>query len=159
MRKVIVFSFWFFSSVFFVPSVFAHCEIPCGIYEDTLRVRMIEEDILTVEKAMKMIVDLSQQNPQNFNQIVRWVNNKEHHADDIRHIVTQYFMTQRVKPVDKIDVRYADYTNQLTLLHQMMVYSMKAKQTTDLANVEKLRSLLGDFKTAYFGQQEKEHKH
>jgi len=120
---------------------------------------MIEEDITTVEKAMKMIVDLSQQTPQNFNQIVRWVNNKEHHADDIRHIVTQYFMTQRVKPTDKTDAKYTDYVNQLTLLHQMMVYSMKAKQTTDLANVEKLRSLVSDFKTAYFGQQEKEHKH
>ncbi|MBI4530354.1 MAG: superoxide dismutase [Candidatus Latescibacteria bacterium] len=160
MRKILILSLWFFSSlVFFASSVFAHCEIPCGIYEDTLRVRMIEEDITTVEKAMKMIVDLSQQTPQNFNQIVRWVNNKEHHADDIRHIVTQYFMTQRVKPTDKTDAKYADYVNQLALLHQMMVYSMKAKQTTDLANVEKLRSLLSDFKTAYFGQQEKEHKH
>jgi nickel superoxide dismutase len=37
----------------------------------------------------------------------------------------------------------------------MLVYAMKAKQTTDLSNVEKLRSLLKEFKTAYLG----EHKH
>jgi len=34
---------------------------------------------------------------------------------------------------------------------------MRAKQTTDLANVEKLRSLLKEFREAYFGPEEKEH--
>jgi hypothetical protein len=34
----------------------------------------------------------------------------------------------------------------------MMFYAMKSKQTTDLANVEKLRSLLADFQVAYFGE-------
>jgi hypothetical protein len=34
---------------------------------------------------------------------------------------------------------------------------MKAKQTTDLANVEKLRSLLKEFHEAYFGPEDIEH--
>jgi nickel superoxide dismutase len=45
------------------------------------------------------------------------------------------------------------------LLHQMLVYAMRAKQTTDLANVEKMRSLLQDFHTAYFGKEEAKHDH
>jgi len=34
----------------------------------------------------------------------------------------------------------------------MLVYTMKTKQTTDLANVEKLRSLLAKFQDVYFGK-------
>ena len=29
--------------------------------------------------------------------------NKEEHANQLQHIVTQYFMTQRIKPVDQKD--------------------------------------------------------
>ena len=50
---------------------------------------------------------------------------------------------------------YAAYLEKLTLLHQMLSYAMKAKQTTDRANVEKLRVLLTKFKNAYFDN----HKH
>jgi nickel superoxide dismutase len=113
---------------------------------------MIAENITTIEKSMKQIVELSKQDDQNLNQIVRWVQNKEKHADDISHIVTQYFMTQRLKPVDKKDSEaYKEYVSKLTLLHEMLIYAMKSKQTTDLANVEKLRSLLASFRTAYLG--------
>jgi hypothetical protein len=34
---------------------------------------------------------------------------------------------------------------------------MKTKQTTDLTNVEKLRSLLNDFRGAYLGEHTKSH--
>jgi len=69
------------------------------------------------------------------------------------HIITYYFMAQRVKPADKDDVyAYNEYVKKVTLLHEMLVYSMKAKQTTDLANVEKLRSLLKEFHQAYSGK-------
>ncbi|PLX11209.1 MAG: superoxide dismutase, partial [Marinilabiliales bacterium] len=40
---------------------FAHCEIPCGIYEDTIRIELIKEHIITIEKSMKMIHELSQE--------------------------------------------------------------------------------------------------
>ncbi|MEE8359335.1 MAG: superoxide dismutase [Ni], partial [Candidatus Omnitrophota bacterium] len=46
------------------------------------------------------------------------------------------------------------YIEQLTLLHEILVYAMKAKQTTDLANVEKLRSLLGQFREAYLDSED-----
>jgi nickel superoxide dismutase len=129
----------------------AHCEIPCGIYDDEARANMIAEHITTIEKSMNQIAALSAETPLNHNQITRWIQNKENHADELQHIATQYFMTQRVKPADKEDTEaYAAYTKKLTLLHQIVVYAMKAKQTTDLANVEKLRSLLTEFKKAYF---------
>ena len=129
-------------------ALWGHCEIPCGIYGDELRFSMIEENIQTVEKSMKMIAELSGDSA-NANQVARWVNNKEKHADDIREIVTQYFLTQRIKlPSPEIEAQEA-YRNKLALLHQMLVYAMKCKQTTDTANAGKLRELAQEFRQAY----------
>ena len=141
-------------------TVFSHCEIPCGIYDDRMRISMIAEDITTLEKSMKLIVTLSTQKEENFNQIVRWIQNKEDHANKIAHGITQYFMTQRLKPAGQEgSEEHRDYLVKLTLLHEMLIYAMKAKQTTDLANVEKLRTLLDKFEKVYFGDQEKGHAH
>ena len=128
--------------------LWAHCEIPCGIYGDELRFSMIGENIATVEKSMKMIAELSGDSA-NANQVARWVNNKEKHADHIREIVTQYFLTQRIKlPSPETEAQEA-YKNKLALLHQMLVYAMKCKQTTDTANADKLRELAQEFRQAY----------
>jgi nickel superoxide dismutase len=123
---------------------YAHCEIPCGIYDDEMRIKIINEHIVTVEKSMKQIIELEKEEHHNSNQLVRWIMNKEHHADEIQEIVTQYFMTQRIK----LDME--NYEKQLGLLHQMLIYSMKCKQTTDLTNVTKLKGIVNDFKALYF---------
>ena len=36
----------------------AHCEIPCGIYGDSVRIALIYEHITTVEKSMKMKLNI-----------------------------------------------------------------------------------------------------
>ena len=132
-------------------AVFSHCEIPCGIYNDEMRFTMIEEHITTIEKATKEIEHLSGHQPINFNQIVRWVTNKEKHAEEIQHIVSQYFLTQRVKLVEKGDDKaHKMRMEHLSLCHEILVYTMKTKQTTDLLNVEKLKTAGKAFKDSYF---------
>ena len=132
---------------------YSHCQIPCGIYNDQMRFDTIAEHITTIEKSMKLITELSGQNKPNMNQVVRWVQNKEEHADEISHIVSYYFMAQRVKlPAEGDTKAQNQYVKKLTLLHRMLVYSMKAKQTTDLANVEQLKSSLNEFHKVYFGE-------
>jgi len=121
----------------------AHCEIPCGIYDDAARIKLIAEHITTIENSMKQISAIEKQKSLNHNQLVRWISNKEKHADEIQTIVSQYFMTQRIKPDSK------DYLGKLKLLHQMLIYAMKCKQTIDIENAEKLRVLLADFQEAY----------
>ena len=143
--------------VFFTSSAFAHCQIPCGIYTDDMRIKMISEDLDTIEKSMKQITELSGQEDVNYNQLVRWITNKDEHATKIQDIVNAYFLTQRIQPVDPSDAGYKDYLNKLELLHHMLVYAMKCKQTVDLENVEKLRSILVAFDKAYFGPDEKDH--
>ena len=131
----------------------SHCQIPCGIYGDETRFETIAEDIATVEKSMKQIVELSAQSKPDMNQVVRWVRNKDDHADKIAHTVTYYFMAQRVKIPPKGDAKaHQMYLKKLTLLHEMLVYAMKAKQTTDSANITRLQSLLAEFHEVYYGK-------
>ncbi len=127
------------------PQAVAHCEIPCGIYDDETRARLIAEHAQTIEKSMKQTMALSKENPINYNQVVRWIYNKEEHAKQVQHIVTQYFMTQRIKPDAK------NYTAKVTVLHKMLLAAMKCKQTNDLQHVQTLRSLLKEFEVLYFG--------
>ena len=134
----------------------SHCEIPCGIYDDSMRYDMLSEHITTIEKSMSKITELSAAGDKNYNQLVRWVVNKENHADKFMAIVTQYFLTQRVKPTAaETGEAYDDYVKHLTYFHEMLVYAMKCKQTVDKAHIEKLRELVKNSKDLYF----KEHKH
>jgi nickel superoxide dismutase len=133
----------------------AHCQIPCGIYNDELRVQLMEEDITTIEKSMTQIVALGAATPIDYNQLVRWVMNKEEHAQKLQDIVTAYFMAQRIKPAaDPTDTAaMKDYVNKLTLLHAIQIHAMKAKQSTDLAEIATLRDLVAQFRKAYFGEE------
>lgn len=150
MKKIIL----IFCMLVFCPVlVFPHCQIPCGIYDDNMRLDMIEEDILTVEKSMKLIRELSKEEKKDYNQIVRWVNNKDTHADKISETISYYFMAQRVVPVGAEDKKeYSLYIKKVELLHKLIYYSMKAKQTTDLSYVEKMRLILKEFRGVYSQQ-------
>ncbi len=150
--KKILYSILFFVLLFTArPLIYSHCEVPCGIYNDEMRFTMMSEHILTIEKAMQQIMLLSKESPQNMNQIVRWVTNKEKHAEDLQHIISQYFLTQRIKSPESEGKQAAEtYVQKLTLCHQILVYAMKAKQTTDMENVERLKSTVAQFKKSYF---------
>lgn len=161
INKKLIFGGVFVSAVVFGSLAYSHCQIPCGIYDDEGRFNTMAEHITTIEKSMKMIETLSNEDKPNMNQIVRWVNNKEAHADELSNIVTYYFMAQRIKIVSEGEPQeYKKYVKKLTLLHEMLFYAMKAKQTTDTENVEKLKSLLNQFHESYYGKAaEAEHKH
>jgi len=158
MKKIFSLVFLFLLFLVFRSVVFSHCEVPCGIYNDEMRFKMLEEHIQTIEKAMNQIMELSKESPQNMNQIVRWIMNKEKHAEDMQHIISQYFLTQRIKNTEADDEEAkSSYIKKLTICHQILVYAMKAKQSTDLENIKHLKSAVEQFKTVYF--EPKEHSH
>lgn len=142
--------------VCFTASVFPHCQVPCGIYDDEARFKMLEEDIATIEKAIKQVEELSEAEEKNFNQLVRWINTKEKHASHIIDTATEYFILQRVDIAgeEKKD-EYNGYISRLKALHGLSVYAMKAKQSTDLANVERMKGFLRDFKSLYVKNEKK----
>jgi nickel superoxide dismutase len=137
---------------------FAHCEIPCGIYGDRTRMELLLEHTVTIEKSMTEINRLAGAHAAlDFNQATRWVENKEDHASEVQHLVTQYFMTQRVKPIaDGADGRDR-YLTQLTSLHEALIAAMKCKQTVDVKNVEALRGSLTRFSESYFTPEDLAH--
>ena len=160
MKKWVSYLLCFFLMAASSPFLFSHCEVPCGIYNDQLRLAMIEEHIMTIEKAITQIIALSAENPQNMNQIVRWIMNKEHHAEEIQHIISQYFLTQRLKPADKEDSdNYPKLIQNLQHCHEILVLAMKTKQSTDLENVEALKQSVKNFSAFYFGKTEEPHTH
>jgi nickel superoxide dismutase len=149
MRRI---RFWAVAALVLLSPQFAfgHCEIPCGIYGDDGRFDSILENITTIEKSMKMINELSAEPGKNVNQLVRWVNNKEAHADQIREIVSQYFLAQRIKaPAAGNDAAEKAYHAELVTLHQMIQTAMKCKQTSDVANAKKLHDLTHAFQEQY----------
>jgi nickel superoxide dismutase len=140
------------------PLIHAHCQIPCGIYDDHMRFSMLREHITTIEKSMNQIMELSTDPGKNINQLVRWVNNKDQHADEFSEIISYYFLAQRIKIADPADVQnFVDYQNKLVTLHQLIFYAMKAKQTTELDHVKKLTELVDNFEKMYFSPEDLEH--
>ena len=132
-----------------VNTVSAHCEVPCGIYGDSIRVALLFEHVQTIEKGMKQIEMLSSNKADNYNQLVRWVVNKEEHACEIQEIATQYFLFQRVKIADGKKPS-SHNAKLLDSIHKICVYAMQAKQSTDTAITEKLRNEIDRFSHLYF---------
>ncbi len=134
----------------------AHCQIPCGVYDDTMRIKMIEEHTLTILKSMNYI-DANQGDLLNQNQVTRWIISKEQHAQEIQDIVSEYFLTQRIKLKDDSKENQDLYHAQLTALHNVMVDAMKCKQTTDTKNTTSLLENLDRFVNLYFDDHGKKH--
>lgn len=121
------------------PVASAHCQVPCGIYDDAARIARLKEDAATIAKATKSINELAgKADAQSLNQATRWIMTKEDHASSIIEIVSEYFLTQKVKPVAKGAEGYDAYLASLADHHAVMVAAMKTKQNTDPAVVADL---------------------
>lgn len=129
--------------------VYAHCQVPCGIYDDHARVMMMLEDAATTEKALVEMEKLSgKKDLQSQNQMVRWIVNKEKHAENIIATISDYFLTQRVKESQK------DYEKRLVNHHRVITGAMKVKQSTNMEDVKKLKKDIEALRVYY-----PEHKH
>ncbi|MBN2449535.1 MAG: superoxide dismutase [Lentisphaeria bacterium] len=139
-------------------AVYAHCQVPCGIFDDPVRFALLNEHTVTIEKAMKQIEELSADPKANANQITRWVLTKEEHAAQFTDIVTDYFLAQRIKAPGEGDKAAREkYIRQLELAHGMIVTVMKCRQTTDTSLPKALRSMVHDFEVLYTGKHDHQH--
>lgn len=130
-------------SLGFASSAAAHCQVPCGIYDDDNVIGAMHTDWVTIDKAAKQIDELSKDPAANAHQLTRWINNKESHAQSLQETVLNYFLAQRLKTDDP------KYDEKLKLCHAVIVTAMKCKQSTDEANVKKLHKLLHQFEEAF----------
>lgn len=130
-----------------------HCQVPCGIFGDQMRFEGMLEDTKTIAKAITQIEEfaagLAEGPPaaKNMNQMVRWVNNKESHAQNIQDVMSAYFFAQRIKSDHK------DYTAQLATAHKVIVCAMKCKQDASGPTAEALKESILNFYRAYEGKE------
>lgn len=121
----------------------AHCQIPCGIFDDPARIALLMEDAKTIGKSVTEINALAgSHDAEGQNQLVRWINNKEAHASNIMEQISEYFMAQRIKPVAEGEEGYEAYLKKLADHHAVMVAAMKTKQQADLESVESLKATI-----------------
>ena len=133
-------------SILAIQSANAHCQVPCGIYGDELKFGELEQHVETIIKASTKITELAAKaelSAQDQQQIARWVSNKESHASKIVDETANYFLAQRIKPGAE------HYAEKIELLHHIIVYSMKSKQTTDGKAVKILAEKIAAFKALY----------
>ncbi len=122
----------------------SHCQVPCGIYDDAARVKGILEDAATVAKATKLLAELAgKTDAQSQNQMVRWVVNKDQHAQKIISTISDYFLTQRVKPGQE------DYLERLAKHHAVIIAAMNAKQNADVKYAQALQDSVRALRSYY----------
>ncbi len=126
------------------PRVWAHCQVPCGIFDDNMKLMSLIQDADTVIKAVTEIQKLEgKTDAQSVQQMVRWVNNKESHAQAIISSITDYYLTQRVKASQD------DYQERLVKHHTAMVAAMKAKQSAGPEAAQALKDALAALEVYY----------
>ena len=80
-----------------------------------------------------------------------WIQTKEDHSNNIQNILCDYFLIQRVKKSK------TNYTEQLTLIHQILISAMKCKQTLENKHIENGINHLNLFSKAYLDKHGIEH--
>jgi len=138
------------------PAPVFHCQVPCGIYGDKLRIDLMLEDAATIEKAMGQIAALETDAGLDKNQLVRWIMTKEEHAQNLQDQVAAYWLAQRVKAPAEGQSKDT-YHAQLEHLHAMTVAAMKCKQTIETGHVARLRELAEGFSATYFSAEDMAH--
>ena len=134
------------ATLFVSTTLRAHCQLPCGIYGDELKFIELEQHIETIHKAgaqIRSIASKDSLSAQEQQQIVRWTTNKEDHAQKIIDEVANYFLAQRIA------LEADHYEEKIELLHHIILFAMKSKQSTESEPPKILSTKLSMLKELY----------
>lgn len=125
----------------------AHCEIPCGIYDDEAKFDELDLDVKTIKRSIEGIAE-----SKSMHDTARWVTNKENHAQKIQDAMAVYFLAQRIKaPASDAEAKdFENYATSLKLSHEIIVAAMKTKQTSDQATADALQAAVTAYREHYF---------
>lgn len=135
----------------------AHCQVPCGIFDDEVTFSQLRQHADTIRKAMNEIVAIDAKDDDTAHdeqQLVRWVMTKEDHAQKVQQAMLDYFLAQRLK------ADADNYATQLQTIHAIITTAMRCKQAVDTQQVDKLDALIDRYEIQYFGKAVKhDHEH
>ncbi len=132
------------ASMAFTAPANAHCEIPCGIYDDEAKFDELALHVRTIKRSIEGISD-----SETMHDTARWVTNKENHAQKIQDEIAVYFLAQRIKKPSDSD-GMENYTKSLKLAHAIIVAAMKTKQSADMGKAETLGKAVNAYREHYF---------
>ncbi len=118
-----------------IKPVYAHCDVPCGIYEtDTMR-----HAATTCKRMVEKQLELgSVDDPEHHNQFVRIVMTKEEHAqkckDQLYLLWSDYFKPEHLEQFPELHTKFWLATKQCG----------KVKQTMSMAECDKLIELVAE---------------
>ena len=125
-----------FKEIFKIEKVYAHCDIPCGIYDP----HTAQVSALTVLRMMDLIKDSSSDHD-----LARYVAVKEEHAElckhEIRVIWGDYFKDEHIEENPKIN----------KIVHHIMSLASKVKQTNDRGAASQLLEEVNNLAEIFWG--------
>lgn len=116
-----------------IPTISAHCDVPCGIYETDTMTNSAATCLRMVEK----IIDLGEPDSiEKYNNFVRMVNTKEEHAqlckDQLYLLWSDYFKPEHLEKIPNLHTVFWEAAKQCG----------KVKQTVDIDECKKLQSMV-----------------
>jgi len=121
----------------FIKPVYAHCDIPCGIYETDSMTHAAATCKRMVEKYQE-IGEVDDENAESMNTAIRCVVNKEEHAqkckDELYLLWSDYFKPEHLEKFPKLHDTFWKATKQCS----------KVKQTMSTEECDKLVDMVHD---------------
>lgn len=120
-----------------------HCQMPCGIYNDSMVYDKIDQYVETMYKGDTILTNGKFANPWGRNEFVRWVITKEKMTDEIAELLMTYFLQQKIKPDEE------DTVDKIKSVHKLMFMLVQIKQNTDRKFVENFNEEWNKFKLMF----------
>jgi len=128
-------------------SLSAHCQMPCGIYNDQMMYDQVNQFYLTAFKAVKALEHNEFTTDEDKNQFVRWVMTKERLCNETAMLLTTYFFQQKIMPID-------DNIDLVKSLHKLLFQLVAIKQNVDIKLVKEFGKEWENFKQLFHPETE-----
>lgn len=123
-------------------TAFAHCDIPCKIY-DPYGAQVAAHSVIRMTQ-MLLEADKDEDSVARESQVARLTKVKEEHAELVKHEIRviwgDYFKEDQIKQVPNVH----------ELVHKIMMKASKARQEINLDAAKELLTLVQDFSEAFY---------
>lgn len=125
------------------PVAYAHCDIPCGIY-DPYAAQVAAHTVVRMDMLIADVMKGAGTSAEDRNKLVRYISVKEQHAEILKHEVAVIWG-------DYMKPEHAQANPELnTLVWNTLKLAGKAKQSTDIKDAEALLESVQKFAEAFW---------
>ncbi len=130
-------------SSFFKLDLSAHCQMPCGIYHDEMVYDQIDQYAETMYKGITVMNGNKLDSVHDFNDLTRWILEKEKESNTTAELISSYFLQQKIKPDEPETVK------RLVAAHKLLFLIVAIKQNNEVKFVEQFAKQWDEFKLMF----------